>query len=1178
MTLPIWTTNPYTLLTVSNIEAEFGGNAPTNLSEYYAGSPTGFVANNKFGYPRDVETPIPSSGALAVSNFYGSSKIPYTIITDKETYDEGEVITFTVTAPDRDETQLYWTIEDSTVTINISPQTLPNVSINSPYPSINLSSTGGTGPYSYNVVYGALPQGLDLRANGFLVGTPTSIGTSFFAITSTDANVNSGTKQYSITVEEVNIVVDPTSLPTGVINIPYQSTIFVANGGTPPYTYSVSSGNLPIGMTLTDNVISGTPTVAGTSIFQIEAKDVNQNVGYKSYNLSVEEVNISFSPNALPDAYTRIPYTSSITASGGTPPYQYSIISGALPDGIALDANTGNITGNTTQVGSFIISLQATDANLNISQRTYTVTSYPVTLTIDPPMLVKGSKNIYYETTFETTGNRGQEPYTYTVATGFLPNGIVLSGNTISGTPTTVETKNFAIKSVDANGNFVQQNYALEIDEVVIIINPETLPRAIQNEYYGEPLEAEGGSLLTPSGLVGVYTWSVVDSLPDGMELSSSGFLSGIPTGFGNKTFSVKVEDVVGNYGIKTYNLLILSSTWDIQARTYGVAPIFVNEGNIITFDVTAPSTVSGNLISQLVIGAPITTNGQDTYRASSNVVIYDYFGTANIKINSDYLTEDAEYFNVWVEYPPGTVVVNYGNINVNDTSQTPTIGSGGNITLNPTEPAITIAYLPFSFTLSATGGTAPYTFSQADGTLPTGLTFYTANSTVAGIPTTPVTNRAVVFTGTDATGLTGYNTYNFNVNAPTIQITPLTLAQGSVGEPYTVTFEATGGTAPYTFTTTGNIASGFNLLGNVLSGTASTIDSATFTLIARDANNFTASQTYTQTFTTLNIAISPMTIPTAWKDNPYNQQLSVSGGAAPYTFNIDPNGGSMPPGLSCSNTGLISGTPTSTGSYTFKVVVTDRYGDTGEINYTVNVQQITLTGPSNVPWTANIFYDTTSGFQYSTTITASGGSAPYTFSLISGNMPNGWALLKTSATTASVSGRTNGAGDYTFTIKVTDTLGRFTTFTSTVFVFALQRPTFLENLYDIRTMPNADIDPSTAYSLTQPGNKINAGVDFNSDGTWNLWYNNTSGGRSNYESGTWYSGTVPTGHGGLSTTGDSYEFTYATVQEVVPGGGSPNYWTSTPYVDTKEFLFRLYWDQRANTAEEYIVKVKFTT
>ena len=204
MTLPVWTTNPFTPLSMTDIELEFVGNrqqnVPITLSDYYSDSYTGYVSSDRVGYPFGIETPIPQIGdTISISNFYGASSVSYTINTDRVSYDEGDVIIFSITAPLADGTKLYWTIEDATVNISIAPAArfLPTASRNILYTPQQLVASGGTGPYTYAVTYGSLPPGITLASNGLITGTPTSIGTSLFAVTASDSADNSGYKIYS---------------------------------------------------------------------------------------------------------------------------------------------------------------------------------------------------------------------------------------------------------------------------------------------------------------------------------------------------------------------------------------------------------------------------------------------------------------------------------------------------------------------------------------------------------------------------------------------------------------------------------------------------------------------------------------------------------------------------------------------------------------------------------------------------------------------------------------------------------------------------------------------------------------------------------------------------------------------------------------------------------------------
>ncbi len=266
--------------------------------------------------------------------------------------------------------------------ITVNPATLPNGVVGTPY-SQTVSAVGGTAPYTFTVSSGALPNGLTLNATtGVISGTPTAAGTFNFTITATDTNGCPGSRAYSIVIPLPGcpvITVNPATLPPGVIGIPYSQTVS-AVGGTAPYTFTVSSGALPPGLMLnaTTGVISGTPTTAGQFSFTITATDATGCPGSRPYSIVIPVVPgcpfITVSPARLPPAVLGIPYSQTISASGGTPPYTFTVSSGALPPGLTLSATSGTtalISGTPTAVGPFSFTITATDANGCPGSRAY---------------------------------------------------------------------------------------------------------------------------------------------------------------------------------------------------------------------------------------------------------------------------------------------------------------------------------------------------------------------------------------------------------------------------------------------------------------------------------------------------------------------------------------------------------------------------------------------------------------------------------------------------------------------------------------------------------------------------------------------------------------------------------------------------------------------------------------
>lgn len=157
----------------------------------------------------------------------------------------------------------------------------------------------------------------------------------------------------------------PSSLPGGTAGASYTSTQLMGSGGTGPYTFAVSSGALPAGLTLVGSgtgagTISGTPTAAGTFNFNITVTDATSKTGTVSYSITVAAPNIVVSPGSLPDGIYGTAYNQTFGASGGNGTYTYSVSSGTLPPGLTLSA-AGSLTGMPTAAGSYIFTISAAD-------------------------------------------------------------------------------------------------------------------------------------------------------------------------------------------------------------------------------------------------------------------------------------------------------------------------------------------------------------------------------------------------------------------------------------------------------------------------------------------------------------------------------------------------------------------------------------------------------------------------------------------------------------------------------------------------------------------------------------------------------------------------------------------------------------------------------------------------
>src|SRR5262249_40363570 len=154
---------------------------------------------------------------------------------------------------------------------------------------------------TFAVTTGSLPNGLTLTTAGVMSGTPTTEGNFNFTITATDSVGCSGNTSYSVRICPASITVNPATLPGGTIGSSYNQTI-TASGGTSPFTFAVTSGSLPNGLTLgAGGALTGTLTTEGNFSFTITTSDFFGCNGQRSYNVRVCPVQITLSPTILPD-------------------------------------------------------------------------------------------------------------------------------------------------------------------------------------------------------------------------------------------------------------------------------------------------------------------------------------------------------------------------------------------------------------------------------------------------------------------------------------------------------------------------------------------------------------------------------------------------------------------------------------------------------------------------------------------------------------------------------------------------------------------------------------------------------------------------------------------------------------------------------------------------------------
>ncbi len=451
--------------------------------------------------------------------------------------------------------------------ISMAPANLPGGAVGTAY-SQTLTGSGGTAPYTWSVTSGSLAPLTLGSTTGVISGTPTTAGTLSFTVQAKDTNGNTTPQAFSIVVSPVTLKITTTSLPGGTVGTAYSQTL-AASGGTTPYTWSITAGSLaPLTLGSTTGTISGTPTTAGTLSFTVQVKDANSNTATQALSIVVSPTALKISTTSLPGGTVGTPYSQTVTASGGTTPYTWSITSGSLAP-LTLASTTGVISGTPTTAGTLSFTVQVKDANSNTATQALSIVVSPAALTITTTSLPYGIVGTAYSQTVTASG--GTTPYTWSVSAGSLaPLTLGSTTGVISGTPTTVGTLSFTLQVKDANSKTATQALSIIVSPTTLTITTTSLPGGTVGSAYSQTLAASGGT--TP------YTWSVSAGSVAPLTLgSTTGTISGTPTAAGTLVFTVQVKDANSNTATQALSIVVSSpalkiTTTSLPGGTVGTA------------------------------------------------------------------------------------------------------------------------------------------------------------------------------------------------------------------------------------------------------------------------------------------------------------------------------------------------------------------------------------------------------------------------------------------------------------------------------------------------------------------------------------------------------------------------------------------------------------------------------
>ena len=258
------------------------------------------------------------------------------------------------------------------------------------------------------------------------------------------------------------------SLPKGQIQAAYQTSL-AAIGGTAPYTWSLSFGSLPAGLSIngSSGAISGSPTQSGNTSFSVQVQDASTPVltATKTMSLTVSPVSsiLQITTASLPAGQVGTNYQIVLAGTGGTTPYTWSVGSGSLPAGLSL-STAGTISGTPTTVGSTSFEIRITDTNAKTAMGNFTigVTGISAVLVLTNGLDI-GYVQQPYRSVLAATG--GTAPYTWSITSGQLPTGVTLSNSQgqLTGTPTQGGQFSLNIQVIDSASKSMSKSFTLQI-------------------------------------------------------------------------------------------------------------------------------------------------------------------------------------------------------------------------------------------------------------------------------------------------------------------------------------------------------------------------------------------------------------------------------------------------------------------------------------------------------------------------------------------------------------------------------------------------------------------------------------------------------------------------------------------------------------------------------------------
>ena len=979
---------------------------------------------------------------------------------------------FTVTATDSTAPTPQTGSQAFSLTINPAPSitttTLPATTVGAAYSQF-LAGTGGTGALTYTVTAGALPTGITLSTAGALSGTVTALANTYnFTATVTDSLGATGTRALSILVNPAPTITTTSPLPTGAQNSLY-STDLVATGGTGTLTFSAPTpAQIPAGLNLSiDGHLTGTPTVNG--IFNITFRVVDSLGAFSEKPLSLTILAPASLSNISPTSALAGAADVALTVTGS------GFLNGAVVNFGATALSTAFVS-STQLTATIPVALTATPGAVNVtvsnpsagptSPATFTVQA-PSIGSISPTSVLAGAatftltvngSNFVNGTTYQSAIRWNGSPLSTTFVnsgqlTAQVASNLVASPGTaqitVANTPTAITpATTFTISSAPVinslspssataggptftlsvtgsgfvNGSTVQwAGSALATTFVNSTLLTATVP---------SNLIATAGSanitVLNPGDILSPAVSFTINAVPSISSLSPASAIAGAPT----FTLTVNGANFVAGAFVQwastpltttfvSSSQLTASVPSNLVAAAGSVNITVVNPGPVTSapavFTIGAAPVISSLTPASASAGAPafvLTVSG--TGFVTNSTVQWGGTPLSTTFVSATQLTASVPSTLLLAPASVNITVVNPGPV----TSAPAVFTVGAAPTITSITPLTTTAGAPiFTLTVNGSGFNATSVIRLAGQALVT--TFLSANQLSALVSPNLIPSSGAIQVAVVNAGPVVSNTTSLVVNPATQFITSPTLTPGLIGVAYSQALNVTGGTPPYQFAfMNGNFPPGLalNTANGALTGTPTTSGSYDFAIQVTDSVGFAVTRVFTLVVAPSLSISTAAALPTGAVGLAYSVQLAATGGLPPYS-NWQVTTGSLPPGISLNTaTGLLSGTPTATGSYAFLIQVRDSAAQTANKGFTLAVNAgLSITSTSQPP-TAII------GTAFQFALTAAGGTQPYAWTVAIGTLPAGLTL---NTATGAITGTPTAVGTSAVTIEVRDAAGQ---------------------------------------------------------------------------------------------------------------------------------------------------------